>query len=180
MVSAAAKPAGSVPGRRRWGLSLDAGLPDGLNAGLVLSPAPWLRLGASLGTNTASLEYRGGFTLVPLGWGPSFSFEAGHCNLAPTNSVVRTVFSAPAWVSPYVQELGYTYFNAHLGVDLVWGRAIVFLHGGYSYLTGTVRAPNAVIVDAGTNTTARIAEDGSVHAGTLSAKLGMIVMFGGS
>jgi hypothetical protein len=168
------------PGRRTWGLSLDAGLPDGLNAGLAVLPAPWLRLGAALGTNSASLEYRGGLAFLPLGWGPSFVLEAGHCNMAPTNSMVRAFVGAPAWVSPYVQEFGYTYFNAQLGFDLALGRVVLFLHGGYSYLMGTVRAPQPVVVDRTTGTTVTIAQDGEVTAGTLSGKLGLIVLFGGS
>jgi hypothetical protein len=147
----------------------------------VVLPGSWLRLGASLGTNSASLEYRGGMALVPLGWGPSLSLEVGHCNLAPTNSVVRYFFSAPKWVAPYVQELSYTYFNGHLGFDLVLGRFVLYLHGGYSYLIGTVHAPKPVVVDpTKTNTSVTMAQDGEVRAGTLSAKLGVIVMFGGS
>ena len=155
-------------------------MPDGLNAGLVVLPAPWLRLGAALGTNSASFAYRGGLALVPLRWGPSFSFEVGHCNLAATNSTVRAFFSAPKWVSPYVQQLGYTYFNGHLGFDLVLGRFVLYLHGGYSYLMGTVHAPRPVVADSKTNTTVTMAQDGKVSAGTLSGKLGVIVMFGGS
>jgi len=139
-----------------------------------------MRLGASLGTNSASLEYRGSLALVPMGWGPSFSLEVGHCNMASTNSVVRDFLGAPAWVSPYVQEFGYTYFNAHLGFDLVLGRVVLFLHGGYSYLMGTVRASEPVVVDRATNTTVNIGQDGHVSAGMLSGKLGLIILFGGA
>ncbi len=177
---AAAKAPGVKSGHRAFGLGFDAGVPDGLNLGLVLSPSDWLRLGASLGTNTASLEYRGGVSFVPVGWGPSFSFEAGHCNLAATNKVTRAFFDTPTWVTPYVQELGYTYFNAHLGFDLVIGNATLFLHGGYTFLIGTIHAPNSVVVDKNNSTTVTIAQDGTVYAGTLSAKLGVIFMFGGS
>jgi hypothetical protein len=155
-------------------------MPDGLYLNLVLAPADWVRLQAALGTNTASLAYRGGLSFIPVGWGPSFTAEAGHCNLAATNSVIRAIFSAPAWVSPYVQQLGYTYFNAHLGFDWVIGRVTLFLHGGYSYLLGTVHAPNPVVVDKTNNTQVTIAEDGKVTASTLSLKLGLVVMLGGS
>jgi hypothetical protein len=179
-VTAAATRPRSAPAPRRFGVGLDAGLPDGINLGLVLSPASWARLTAAIGTNSASLGYRGGLTLVPVGWGPSFSFEVGHCNLAPTNGVVRTLFSAPAWVTPYVQEFGYTYFNAHVGFDVPLGGFVVFLRGGYSYIMGTLRAPRAVVVDSTTNTSVTIAQDGQVNASTLSAKLGLLYMFGGS
>ncbi len=177
---AAARPSGPKSGGRVLGLGIDLGVPDGVNLGLMLSPSDWLRLEASLGTNSASLGYRGGLSLVPVGWGPSFNFELGHCNLAAPTDTVRTFFSVPKWVEPYVQQLGYTYFNAHLGFDLVYGRATMFVHGGYTYLMGTVRAPAPVVVDKSTNTSVTIAEDGKVYAHTLSAKVGLIVMFGGS
>lgn len=167
------------PVHRVFGLASDLGMPDGLNLGLVLSPADWVRLGASIGTNSASFNYRGGLSLVPMGWGPSFSLEAGHCNTAPTTSIVRTFFSVPSWVQPYVQQLGYTYINAHLGFDYRWGALTVFVHGGYTYLMGTIRSPDSVVVDSKTNTSIKISQDGSVTAYTLSAKAGVVYMFGG-
>jgi hypothetical protein len=163
----------------------DVGMPDGLNIGLVVAPIDWLRLGASLGTNSASLDYRGGVSLVPMGWGPSFNFEIGHCNTAATTSLIRTFFSVPSWVKPYVQQLGYTYFNAHLGFDWPLGRSTtLFVHGGYTYLVGNVHAPQpVVVVDNGskppTSTNITIAQDGNVYAQTLSAKVGLVYMFGG-
>jgi hypothetical protein len=140
-----------------------------------------MHLSAAIGTNSASLNYRGGLSLIPVGWGPSFSLEVGHCNTAPTTSVVRTFFTVPSWVQPYVQQLGYTYVNAHVGFDYRVGGVTVFLHGGGTYLMGTIRAPNAVVVvDTKTNTSIKIAQDGTVIAYTLSAKAGIVYMFGGS
>lgn len=168
-----------------FGLATDVGMPDGLNLGLVLAPTKWLRLAGSVGTNSAAFGYRGGLSLVPVGWGPSFNFEAGHCNLAEMNSVLRTFFSVSNWVKPYVQEFGYTYFNAHLGFDVPVGNVMLFLHGGYTYLMGTVRGSDPVVVGTNNdaaktpNMTVTIAQDGQVRVHTLSAKLGIIVMFGG-
>jgi hypothetical protein len=179
-VSARAKAGKPPAGRRALGLGLDGGVPDGINLGLVIAPAEWVRFEAAFGTNTAGLGYRGSATFVPVGWGPSFSFEAGHCNQAATNSVVRKFFNAPKWAAPYVQELGYTYLNAHLGFDLVIGNFALFLHGGYTYLMGRVSGSQPIVVDSSTKTTATIAEDGKVNAHTLSAKLGLLYMFGGS
>jgi len=138
-----------------------------------------MRLALAAGTNSASLGYRAGVTLIPVGWGPSYSFEVGHCNMAATNDVIRAVFKSPSWAKPYVQELGYTYFNAHLGFDYGWGNTTIFLHGGYTYLVGTVHGSQAVVVDKTTQTTATISEDGKIYAHSLSAKLGVIYMFGG-
>ncbi len=166
------------PSRHIFGVASDVGMPDGLNVGVVLAPAEWLRLGLSAGSNSASLDYRGGLSFVPMGWGPSFSFEVGHCNTAATTSVVRYFFSVPSWVAPYVQQLGYTYFNAHVGYDWTIGSVTLFAHGGYTYLRGTVRAPQPVVIDK-SNTSVIITQDGSVNAHTMSAKVGLIYMFGG-
>jgi hypothetical protein len=155
-------------------------MPDGLNLGLVLAPADWMRLGASLGTNSASLNYRGGLSILPVGWGPSFNLEVGHCNTAQTTSLIRTFFTVPTWVKQYVQELGYTYVNAHLGFDYRVGGLTLFIHGGATYLLGTIRAPEVIIVDKSTSTSVKINQDGTVTALTLSAKAGLIYMFGGS
>jgi hypothetical protein len=172
----ASRPVG--PSRHVLGVASDVGMPDGLNVGLVAAPVDWLRLGLSAGSNSASLDYRAGLSFVPMGWGPSFSFEVGHCNTAATTSVIRYFFSVPAWVQPYVQQLGYTYFNAHVGYDWSIGNVTLFAHGGYTYLRGTVRAPQPVVIDK-SNTSVTITQDGSVYAHTMSAKVGLIYMFGG-
>jgi hypothetical protein len=42
-----------------------------------------------------------------------------------------------------------------------------------------VRAPKSVVVDSQTGTTLSIAQDGEFHAFTLSAKAGIVYLFGG-
>jgi hypothetical protein len=170
------------PGHGIVGLGIDVGMPDGLNLGLLLAPADWIHLEASVGTNSAALNYRGGLSFIPVGWGPSFTFEVGHCNLAPMNGVLSTFFGVANWVKPYVQELGYTYFNAHLGFDYPVGDWALFVHGGYTYLVGTVRGPDPVVITDSQKTptmTVTVAQDGEVRAHTLSAKLGILYLFGG-
>jgi hypothetical protein len=44
---------------------------------------------------------------------------------------------------------------------------------------GTVRSPDPIVVDKSTSTSVKIAQDGNVTAYTLSAKAGLIYMFGG-
>jgi hypothetical protein len=170
-------------GHRYVGVGSDVGMPDGLLLDLALAPTDWLRLHGALGTNSASLGYRGGVSFIPVGWGPSFNFEAGHCNIADTTSLLRTFFSVSSWMQPYVQQLGYTYLNAHLGFDYPIGGLTLFVHGGYTYLMGTIRAPQPVVItDAktGNTMTVTISQDGDVRAHTLSAKLGFIYYFGGT
>lgn len=164
------------------GLAIDLGMPDGVNIGPVIAPTRWMRIGASAGSNSAGIDYRGGLSFLPVGFGPSFNFELGHCTVADMNSVLGTFFRVSGWIKPYVQQLGYSYFNAHVGIEYPVGSVMLFLHGGYTYLTGTVRGPNPVVVsrnkDNTPNTTVT-AQEGDVSAHTLSAKFGAIVMFGG-
>lgn len=170
-------------GRRVFGLGLDIGMPDGLNLGLVLAPTRWMRIQASAGTNSAAPNYRGGLSFVPVGWGPSFTFEVGRCTVAEMNGLLNSFFGISKWVKPYVQEFGYTYANAHLGFDHYFGNWVLFLHGGYTYLRGTVRGTDPVVVgrnsDQTPNMTVSVAEDAEVRAHTLSAKLGLLYMFAG-
>jgi hypothetical protein len=170
-------------GGRVLGLGIDVGMPDGLNLGLVLAPTRWMRIQASAGTNSAAPNYRGGLSFVPVGWGPSFTFEVGRCTVAKMNSLLDAFFGVSKWVKPYVQEFGYTYFNAHLGFDQFFGNWDLFLHGGYSYLRGTIRGSNPVVVgrnpDQTPNMTVSVAEDAEVRAHTLSVKLGLLYMFAG-
>jgi hypothetical protein len=172
----------SSSGRRFVGLGVDVGMPDGLLVGLVLLPSDWLRLQGAIGSNSASIAYRAGASFIPVGWGPSFTTEVGHCNLAATTSLLRSFFSVAQWMQPYVQQLGYTYVNAHLGFDYPVGDVTLFLHGGYTYLMGTIHAPEPVLVEdkkTGNTMTVTLAKDGDVRAYTLSAKLGLVYRFGG-
>lgn len=183
-VPTVAAQAGKPPKRRSrvFGFSADVGMPDGANLGLVVAPFDWARLTGAAGTNSAALGYRGGLSLIPMGWGPSFTFEVGHCDIAANNSLLKAFFKVPKWVAPYVQQLGYTYANGHLGFDYAWGGLTIFLHGGVSYLMATLRSPEPVVItDAGTNTNTlvTITRDGDVRAYTLSAKLGLVYLFGG-
>lgn len=176
-----------MPAPSWFGLATDVGLPDGANLGLVGRPTSWLRLTAAGGTNTASLGFRGGVTVIPY-WlwhiGPSFTFEAGYCQMGNVNSVLRLFFQVPSWMSGYVQQAGYSYYNAHLGIEFGRHNITGFIHLGGSYVNATVRAPNPVTVPQPTGSTGSpaqvlLGQDASVRAFTISAKLGLIVFFGG-
>src|SRR5580692_2546468 len=55
------------------GLMTDVGIPDGLQASLVLRPAKWLRGSVGGGYNMISKGVRVGVSLLPFGRGPSAS-----------------------------------------------------------------------------------------------------------
>lgn len=174
--------------RRLIGVMTDLGVPDGANLGLVVRPAAWLHLHAAGGTNSVSLGFRGGATAIPhwfWHFGPSLTVEAGYCRVGNVNQVLRTFFQVPAWMKDYVQQAGYAYYNAHLGIEFGRGNVTGFIHAGGSYVDGTVRTPNAVSVATGTNSPAAnppqviLGQDATVRVYTPSAKVGLIVYFGG-
>ncbi|MGB8294004.1 MAG: hypothetical protein WCG85_01110 [Polyangia bacterium] len=169
------------------GVTTDVGLPDGANLGLVLRPTSWIRLNAAGGTNSASLGFRGGVTAIPQWFwqiGPSFTLEAGYCRVGNVNGLLRSFFQVPSWMKDYAQQAGYTYYNAHLGLEFGRRNITGFIHAGGSYIDGTVRAPNPVLITSvGTSSTdvphLIFGQDAKVQAYTLSAKVGLIVYFGG-
>jgi hypothetical protein len=179
--------------RHPFGLTTDVGLPDGANLGLVLRPAAWGRLHGTVGTNSASLGFRGGATVIPYWFwhfGPSVTFEAGYCRVGNVNSVLRTFFQVPSWMKDYAQQAGYTYYNAHLGIEFGRGNITGFIHGGGSYVDGTVRTPNAVCIQTSSTPCSVgpvspdqaqlvLRQDAKVRVYTMSAKAGIIVYFGG-
>jgi hypothetical protein len=177
------------PARRLFGLTSDVGLPDGINIGLVVRPTSWIRAHGVAGTNTASVGFRGGITAIPY-WlwhfGPSATFEAGFCRLGDFNDALRTFFQVPSWMNGYVQQAGYTYYNAHFGLEFGRGNLTGYLHFGGSYLDVRVRTPHPVAIPpvtgaSSTNDPAQVIlrQDAKVTVYTLSGKAGIIVYFGG-
>jgi hypothetical protein len=97
------------------------------------------------GHNTVSAGYRGGFTLLPLGAGPSFSLDVGHYRDGDANGLVRTVVRTNRWLTPLLQRFGYTYVNTQLGLELGRGAVQFYVHGGVSFLRATIHnAQNAL------------------------------------
>lgn len=162
------------------GFVADVGVPDGITFGLAVAPFSWARLTGSVASNTASIGFRGGLTLMPLGFGPSFTFEAGHFGVADANAAIRYVYSVPNWVKPYFQQFGYTFLNGHVGFDYSFGGLTLFIHGGVSYMMATLRSPQPVVIDTNNRTQVTFKQDGDVTVWTLSGKIGLMYLFGGS
>jgi hypothetical protein len=87
-------------------------------------------------------------------------------------------------MSGYVQQAGYTYYNAHLGLEFGRGNLTGYIHFGGSYLDVRVRTPHPVTIPPPTGTSDEPAQvilrqDATVTVYTLSGKAGIIVYFGG-
>jgi hypothetical protein len=155
---------------------------------LSIRPASFARLHLAGGTNTSGAGLRGGLTLIPYWFwfvAPSVNVEAGFCRVGQVNSVVTTFFQVPGWMKEYAQEAGYTYFNGQLGLE--FGKDVVtgFLHAGVSYVTGVVRMPNPVALTSvsgektATTPDVVLGQDATIQVVTISAKVGIVIHFGG-
>jgi hypothetical protein len=159
---------------------VDAGLPDGANASLVLRPFSWLRAHGGGGYNMISKGVRIGATLLPFGSGPSATLEAGHYIDGDANGLAQR-FAGSSFASPLLERVGYDYANAHLGLDFGSRRVTFYIHGGMSYVRADVHNLDSVVASTASmnggngSTEISIAKDPTVRAWFPSAKLGLIV-----
>jgi hypothetical protein len=160
------------------GVMLDAGVPDGATASLVLRPMSWLRAEAGGGYNLVSKSVRGGLSLIPFGSGPSATIEAGHYFEGDANGLARKLAGAGFEDNALLQRVGYDFVNAHLGIEMGARRVTFFIHGGMSYVRAKVHNINAAIeqeMPSGGGTTVSFNQDPIVRAFIPSVKLGLIV-----
>lgn len=170
-------PAPSLP----WlGIQIDAGVPDGAQAALVLRPWKALRFSLGGGYNIISKGVRGGVSLLPFGRGPSLTIEGGRFFEGNANAAARKYMGDFEDIA-ILQRVGYDYANAHLGLDFGYQRVTFFIHGGMSYLRGKIRDANQFFTDPsidGMNANGvevKIKQDPTVVAIGPSAKIGLIV-----
>jgi hypothetical protein len=120
------------------GVMTDVGLPDGAQGSLVLRPWKALRFSVGGGTNMISKGVRAGVALLPFGRGPALAIEAGHYFRGDANAPIQK-FAGPGFGGvDAINHFGYDYANAHLGLDFGYRRVTFYIHGGMSYLSGTI------------------------------------------
>jgi hypothetical protein len=179
----AATPAAEERPPVNLGLMFDAGVPDGAIGALVLRPARWLRLHAGGGTNTVAAGYRGGLTVLPFGWGPSLSVEAGHYRDGGANGLMRSFVGATSSISSLFSRVGYSYYNAQLGFEVGQGAFQFFVHGGLSFMRATLPDAAAALMrtqSSSATTTITLRSDPVVRIWAPSVKLGVLYTFGGA
>lgn len=167
------------------GIMADIGTPDGMLASLLLRPFPQLRVHAGLGTNSATMGYRGGATLLPFREGPSLSFEYGRVSEGESNGLVRGLIGAVGRLEPFFHRVSYTYMNFHTGLDFGSKRATFFFHAGASRAVVTLHdvgealagSASSAVGPGGSTTKVIINQDPILRAWTPSFKTGLIVYF---
>jgi hypothetical protein len=162
------------------GMMADAGLPDGMGGSLVYRPNSWLRLHGGGTYNMISSGLRAGAALLPFGWGPSLTVEAGHYFDGDANGLVRRFAGAGYQSNAILERVGYDYANGHVGLDFGMRRVTFFIHGGVSFIRATIHNVDDVVqshtasADA-SSTQLSIKQDPIIRAFTPSVKLGLIV-----
>lgn len=173
-------PEPAAPSLPVLGIQIDAGVPDGAQAALVLRPWKAVRFSLGGGYNMISKGVRGGLSILPFGRGPSLSVEAGRFFEGDANAAARKYMSGFEDIA-VLQRVGYDFANAHLGLDFGYQRVTFFIHGGMSYLRGKIRDANQFFTDPsidGMNSdgvSVKIKQDPTVVAIGPSAKIGLIV-----
>ncbi len=162
----------------RWpvvGVMADVGVPDGAIGSLVVRPWQWFRVYGGGGSNSVSKGWRGGFSLLPFGAGPSASLEYGHYNEGDANGLVRRMASGQFNDSPLLDKVGYDYANAHVGLDFGGKHAIFFVHGGMSMLWAQLHGVNDALGSSGSSTVVTVNQDPKIKVTGSSLKIGLIV-----
>lgn len=169
----------SEPALKHLGLALQTGLPDGATASVVYRPWSWLRTHLGAGYNMISPSVQGGFALIPFGWGPSLTLEAGHYFEGDANGLARKMAGSNFENTALLERIGYDYANGHLGLELGEETFTFFIHGGMSYIGTQVNGINAALQDATqmemSTTELKIGAAPKIRAFVPSMKLGLIV-----
>ena len=157
------------------GVSTDVGLPDGAIASLVVRPWQWFRAYAGGGSNSISKGWRGGFSLVPFGAGPSVALEYGQYAAGDANGLVRRMVSGNFKGSALLDRVGYDYANAQVGLDFGGKSVLFFVHGGVSMVWAQVHNINEAASNSNSSTTVSVSQDPKVKVFGSSLKVGLIV-----
>jgi hypothetical protein len=160
---------------KRWGLMVDAGLPDGANGAISFRPMRWFRAHAGGGYNLIGPGVRGGVSFLPLAF-VSFNVDLGHYFPGDGNKVLKMFGGDEDTDVPSLRRVAYDYANFHLGLELGGKRAAFYVHGGMSYLWGAVREVNATLMDEGfEGGEIDFREDPRFRVWTVSARMGVVV-----
>jgi len=166
-----------VPKLKQLGFAVQTGLPDGFTGSGVYRPFGWLRTELGLGYNLVGLGLQGGATVIPFGWGPSFTLEAGHYFEGNANGIARSMAGSGFANSSLLERVGYDYANAHLGFELGKGSYTFFLHAGMSYMVTHINGINEALEgNAGSGgPSIRVGQAPTVSAFVPSVKLGFVM-----
>lgn len=107
-------------GDGRWGVLLDAGLPQGATVSAAYRPIPSVRLFAGPAWNYVGYGIQGGVAVAPwrLAVTPVLTVSAGRCFGADASFLTRNGQGVPPELSPLLERMTYTYGAVRAGIEL--------------------------------------------------------------
>lgn len=162
------------------GAMLDIGLPDGIALSFVFRPWHWLRVYVSGNHNLVSFGLRGGLTVVPFKGpvSPSATFEAGHQFEGDANWIVQKIINDATFQNASLKRVSYNYVNGHLGLEFGTNNFTFFIHGGISYISGTIHDFQKTLEETSPTTSSLVrASDPTFYFLGPSGKLGAVYYF---
>ena len=164
---------------RRFGLMLDAGVPDGATGSLVYRPWSWLRVHGGGGYNLVSPGVRAGITLAPLPGTTTLTLnlDGGRYFGGDANPLARMITGDETVDVAALRDVGYDYANFHVGFEFGRKFATFYLHAGMSYVTGEMKNASETFSGIDSYTTVEFKGDPRINIWTPSLRLGLIVYF---
>ncbi|HTT71562.1 MAG TPA: hypothetical protein VMG32_10095 [Anaeromyxobacteraceae bacterium] len=165
-------------GYRRFGLSLDVGVPNGASATLLYRPLKFLRLGGGLLYNYIGYGALASVSIQPHYWiAPSLAIEAGHYFDANALDKVAHFATVDDSIRPLLEQVGYSFVNAQAGFELGAPSTFVFfIRGGLSRVWLSVNNANQAAQAASASGGSRLTyvADPNVRLGIPSVKAGFM------
>jgi hypothetical protein len=162
----------------RFGVMLDAGLPDGATGSVVVRPWRPLRISAGGSYNMVSTGYRAGLSLVPFNtwFTPTLSVDYGHYKDGDANPLARKISGDSTFDSAILDRVGYSYVDAHVGLEFGKKWFTFYIHAGATRVTGTVHELDSA-TSSSDMTSVSFGKDPTVTLTSVSARVGFIVYF---
>jgi hypothetical protein len=161
----------------RWGLSVEAGFPEGAAVSLVYRPVSQVRLWAGPAWSVIAFGAQAGVTLVPwhLGLSPILSLEGGRYFSPDARFLARNASGVPEEIEPLLKDVSYDYAAAHVGLELGTRDAFALsLRVGLAYVAIDAKG-RATSTDASGTTVTFV--DPRVRGTLPSVKLGLQLWF---
>ena len=169
--------AAEAPAFPRFGVSAALGVPDGAVVSGVFRPVDFLRLSGGLSWNYFGYGVQAGAGVAPfhLPIDPTLNVEIGHYFNSDMSWVADRGAGVPAEVRPLMEDIGYSYVNAQLGIELGSSRRFVlFVRGGISYFWTNINGSAQSTNTSGTTTATVRVTDPEFRATMPSVKLGIL------
>jgi hypothetical protein len=162
----------------KFGMGLDAGIPDGAGLSGIYRPFTWLRANAGINWNYIGYGVHGGVSLVPFYFPitPSLNLEGGHFFETDATPFANQLLPGQdlSAVGDALRRVSYNYGNAQLGLEVgVPQRFIFSLRAGLSYLQTSIPIQQALQNIQGDTTIE--AAPVTIKATLPSVKLGFIL-----